>query len=406
MSISKQSWKEILSGNEIFEFESLSLKILLAKLKLKYKIRPDDIDSYVDELLLLLKVQKSLPSLMRDIERITCRFGNCQNKTLYSVDEVVELIVQNKTLLIAGDEALLKQLPKGNWIAGTIPYFITDMGGITTKEQLFVNTLPDYLSEFKISEYTTQNIHNVYNESYQNGFSIIIIPATSDIHFKFALEAPNFENFATTALIGWISGVDTDEIGSKPAKVAFGNTATISEQSAVVMHIKLPDTYYADLSIVNIFEPDKGDILTFENDGFSFETVIVNGEKQNFVDYFTKNNIDIRQPLVADYFGVSINTSFQTVDVENNKVNLYAPVFKHMQYNIAKPIGNYVTEFNSKISDIKSDDIAFSCNCILNYKYGELEGKKIQNISCPITFGEIAYQLVNQTFAFVSIKKH
>ena len=46
----------------------------------------------------------------------------------------------------------------------------------------------------------------------------------------------------------------------------------------------------------------------------------------------------------------------------------------------------------------------FSCNCILNYLYGELEGKKIDNISGPITFGEIGYQLLNQTLTFLYIE--
>lgn len=38
-----------------------------------------------------------------------------------TVKQVAELIKTGKTLLIAGDEKLLKQLPKGSWIAGTIP---------------------------------------------------------------------------------------------------------------------------------------------------------------------------------------------------------------------------------------------------------------------------------------------
>jgi len=40
---------------------------------------------------------------------------------------------------------------------------------------------------------------------------------------------------------------------------------------------------------------------------------------------------------------------------------------------------------------------AFACNCILNYLYGKLEGKKTGDITGPITFGEIAHQLLNQT---------
>ena len=45
----------------------------------------------------------------------------------------------------------------------------------------------------------------------------------------------------------------------------------------------------------------------------------------------------------------------------------------------------------------------FSCNCILNYLYGELEGKVTEGMYGPVTFGEIAYQLLNQTLVYVRI---
>ena len=406
MEISKEIWKDIISGKENFEFESLSLKILLSKLKLKYKIRSEDIDSYLNELNLLFKIQNALPGLQRDIEKIKTRLCINNKRSLFSLEEVKELINKGKSLLIAGDETLIAQLPQGNWIAGTIPYFMGEHGGVTTNDLIFVNILPDYIKEFKIEEYTTDSIKNIYNDSYKNGFSVIIIPSTSDIHFKFAIEAPNFENFATTPLIGWISGSLTEDILTKKAKVAFGNNTKISEKSAAVMHVNLPDDYYADLSIINIFEPGDGDVLMFSKDGFSFENITINGKSESFVSYLVYNNIDIKLPLVADYSGASINTSFQSIDLENNIVNLYAPVFKDVQYKIAKPIDNYVQAFNSRINNVRTENIAFSCNCILNYKYGELEGKKIEGITCPITFGEIAYQLLNQTFAYLSIIKH
>jgi hypothetical protein len=46
----------------------------------------------------------------------------------------------------------------------------------------------------------------------------------------------------------------------------------------------------------------------------------------------------------------------------------------------------------------------FSCNCILNFLYGGFEGKRINNFNGPITFGEIAYQLINQTLVYVLIE--
>ena len=46
--------------------------------------------------------------------------------TLYTVHEETEKINAGKALLLAGDDNVLAQLPKGKWIAGTITYFMTE----------------------------------------------------------------------------------------------------------------------------------------------------------------------------------------------------------------------------------------------------------------------------------------
>ena len=48
-------------------------------------------------------------------------------------------------------------------------------------------------------------------------------------------------------------------------------------------------------------------------------------------------------------------------------------------------------------------EIAFSCNCILNFLYSDLEGKHTGHIIGPMTFGEIGYQLLNQTMVFLNV---
>jgi len=399
-------WVDILHGKEICEFESLSLKILLSKLKLKTKTRPEDELKHLNELKLLVKVQLGLPSMQRDIKRLKTKISNESKEFLFTVEETTRIIEFGQQLLIAGDENLLKKLPRGNWIAGTIPYFMGNDGGLSSKELLFVNQLPEFIQDVKIVEYTTETINQVYIDTPKNGFTVLIIPASSPIQLSFALNALNYENFATNPVIGWISGVMLDEIGAVTPKVAFGDSLKISDSSAVAMHIKLPEDRYAELSIINIFEQGKGDSITFNEDGFSFTDAYINGTKMNFTNYLVENNIDIRLPLVADYSGISINTSFQKINDKTGKVELFAPVFKGITYKIAKPLDNYVKAFKDRIDTIDTTTIVFSCNCILNYVYGELEGEKTENITCPITFGEIAYQHLNQTLAYLKIEKH
>ena len=167
------------------------------------------------------------------------------------------------------------------------------------------------------------------------------------------------------------------------------------------MHVTLPPHKYADIGIVNIFSQGEGDVITFPEDGFSVTDAFINGEKRNFVEYVKEKKLDIRFPLVANYYGAMINISFQNIDEEQKKVNFYAPVFKGVEYKQAAPVGDYVTRFTAEMPQV-GDQIAFSCNCILNYLYSELEGKQT-GVYGPMTFGEIAYQLLNQTMAYVTI---
>ena len=51
-------------------------------------------------------------------------------KTLFNVTEVTNMIRAGRKLLLAGDDLLLSQLPRGNWVGGTNPYFATGAGGM------------------------------------------------------------------------------------------------------------------------------------------------------------------------------------------------------------------------------------------------------------------------------------
>ena len=324
------------------------------------------------------------------------------NKMLFSIEEVTKLIEEEQPLFLAGDEDSLKQLPKGNWIGGTIPYFMTAQGGLVTKDKIFVNKLPDYITKVEILEYDEKSIENVYFDMPENGFSMILIPASSNVHLSFAINAPKFENFATRPLIGWITGMHLDDLGTITAKVVNGSTSKTHEDKALVMHIALPEEKFADIGIINIFSQGSGDIIEFLEDGFIHSEALVNGSKVNLAEYITNNKLDIRLPLVADYFGVVVNVSFQKIDEEQQKIHFYAPLFKGMHYKQAQNVGDYVKAFTRQIPT-EADNIIFSCNCILNYLYSELEGKKTGSILGPITFGEVAYQLLNQTLAYLTV---
>lgn len=319
-----------------------------------------------------------------------------------TIDQVTALIKQGKRLLLAGDEDVLRQLPSGSWIGGTIPYFMTQMGGLSSRDQIYVSELPDYIQSLKIVEYDARTISNIYRDIPDGGFGFVIMPTSSPVQFEFGLNAPQYPEFAYRPLLGWVSGMFLDDLGSKSAKVFNGRTLAALDNKAVAMLIELPVTKISEIGIVNIFAQGDGDSISFAGDGFEASDALINGEPQNFADYITRNGIDTRLPLVADYFGASINVGLQTVDQEQGRVSFYAPVFHNVTYKFATPLTNYVGQFTSQLPH-NDNSIVFSCNCILNYVYLDLEHQRLGNIGGPITFGEIAYQLLNQTLVYLTI---
>jgi len=323
---------------------------------------------------------------------------------LITVEETAEKIQAGKILLIAGDELLLTQLPKGKWIAGTIPYFMTkEAGGLTSHTHLFVNEIKNFIGNIKIISYKDKELARITSDAADNGFSFIIIPANSSAHFAYAQKAPSFKNIFFKPILGWIAGVHLSQISNITPKVFNGETGEYLDQDAIVMHISLAQNQIAMINILNLFQQGNGDSITFDKDGFQVQDCYINGKQQNLSQYLLTNAIDIKLPLVADYYGTSINASVQNIDEEKQLVDLYAPVFKNVTYKIAAPISNYVNEFYQQFPRYSVNPI-FSCNCILNYLYGELEGKHTDPIIGPMTFGEIAYQLLNQTLVYLEIE--
>ena len=318
---------------------------------------------------------------------------------LVTLDKATSLIKEGKTLHIAADESLLAKLPTGNWIGGTTPYFIAEDGGIFTKDKLFVNEF-DFAEEIQVAVYGKYNIFQIVEECYDSGLTMLILPFGSAVTAKYAKEAPDVEELLMHPTVGWVSGLDLNTGGE--AKVFDGTTGKSYSDKAVAMYIRLPKGKTAMINLVNIFEDDKTDpTITFPENELDVSTCFVNGQKVNFAEYIQRKNLDTQMPLVADYNGVYINTSIKAV--ENGKVGLYAPVFKGIGYRFATRVSDYAEEFKNRIDAAGAGSPIFSCNCILNYLYGNLEGKTTPPYAGPVSFGEVAYQLLNQTLVYCEI---
>lgn len=324
-------------------------------------------------------------------------------KTLYKLNEVSDMINKGEALFLSGDERVLKNLPKGKWIAGTIPYFMSEKGGVLTHDEIQVVKLPSTITDFTIKTYSVNELKNIPKDYLPNGFSYIIIPAFSEAHVIFAKDCSTYDGLFNKPLVGWISGFDLTDLGKTSAKVFNGLVGEITDSKAVVMHLSLPADKQARVNIINLFKQGNGDTITFKTTGFEIKDCIVNGETTNFSEYITKNKINTQLPLVADYMGAMINVSFLTIDASAGKVNLYAPVFPGIEYKIASPVGDYEKEFSAELNRASIHPF-LSCNCILNYLYANLKGKMTGHVFGPMTFGEIAYMLLNQTMVYLTIE--
>ena len=325
---------------------------------------------------------------------------------LISVEEANYLIRQGHSLLFAGEESLLADLEKGTWIGGTIPYFMGPDGGTFDTERLFVTDLPSSMTVSSTRFYSHAEIQHIFENSDVEGISFIIIPFGSAAHTVFAEGAPGFDEYLMRPLIGWVSGCAlAGGAGLNQPKVFLGKTMEESGDKAVVMHCRLNKEAKARIDIVNVFTPDpKADLIQFEETGFMVTNALINGERQRFCDYLQKTDANTTLPLVTDQYGAMINVSIRSVDRDSGTVEFYTPVFPRLSYRFALPVDDYAGAFEA-IAPNNIENAVFSSNCVLNYLYAGLEGRMVgRGVFGPITFGEIAYQLLNQTLVYAVIE--
>ncbi|MBT9384678.1 hypothetical protein KM176_12485 [Pseudooceanicola sp. CBS1P-1] len=315
---------------------------------------------------------------------------------LLSPAQAAEHIRAGIPLIAAGSEAALRQLPPGNWIGGTSHYFLTEEGGRRDDRNVLC-TLFDMAEETRLRFLPTAELPDLAVGRFPGGLSVILIPAFSPAHTEFALGGPGYPGLFDQPLMGWISGVPLEDIGKITPKVFDGTTGEAFEDGAVLMHVALPADRRPEIDIVNLFSQDSDPARSFRfsETGFSARTATVEGREVALADYIITQGLDTRLPLVADYAGAMINVSVRTIDEASGEVHFYAPVVAGVDYCLARPIGDYTREFLARASGDGTGQL--SCNCILNYLYGALEGQKTGSFTGPATFGEIAYMLLNQT---------
>lgn len=317
--------------------------------------------------------------------------------------EAADLIKTGKVMFVSGAEALLSALPKGAWIGGTTAYFMTDEGGACRDDKLFC-TIFDEAIGVRTAILPADRLAELTSRRFGHGFACIVAPAFSVTHQRYAVEGPALPGLYNQPVFGWVAGVRLDLVGSVKPKVIDGVTGDIAEDGLATLWVELPAMFEVDLDIVNLFTAGDGDVITFPEEGFVAKDCLVNGKPTNFARYVIETGLDTRLPLVADYSGAMINVSFQEVDAEASQVRFYAPVVPGAPYRLARAISDDTRAYQQAG---EGEDAAkmLSCNCILNYLYADLEGRSAGGFVGPVTFGEFAYILLNQTLSRLTVRQ-
>jgi len=325
---------------------------------------------------------------------------------LITVEAATDLIRRGVPLSLAGPEAALSRLPAGPWIAGTIPYFMTASGGtVAPPGHVFATDLSS-LGRISFAVYGPDELAGISRHAPEHGFTLTIIPAGGRAHARFAAEAADYPDAFLKPAVGWIAGVHLSDLGRASPKVYDGRRAACLDDAAVVAYVALPPERTLSIEIVNLFAPDPGaDVLRFSGTASEVQECLVNEQPTGFAQYLRERGLDGgRLPLVGDFAGAHVNVSLQGIDAASGTVTLYAPVFPGVDYRFARPVPDYAAAFRRRLADVDPDGVVMGCNCVLNFVYGGLEGQAIGGVPGPATFGEIAYQLLNQTMVLVRVR--
>jgi hypothetical protein len=195
-------------------------------------------------------------------------------------------------------------------------------------------------------------------------------------------------------VVGWIAGCHLDDLGRVAPAVVSGPELAFDTERAVVMHVPLPPQRYAHVHIANRMRQGEGGLLRFPETGFSAGRCTVDGVETTLAAYLDANRADLRLPPRRRLW----RRVGQRIDQRHR------PGCRNGWISTRQCLVTWRTALLSRWIFSADDDpgadavnALWSCNCILNYLYCGLEGRKGSAPGGPMTFGEIAYLLLNQT---------
>ncbi len=325
---------------------------------------------------------------------------------LCSPAEAALRIEQGHYLLLAGREAELATLPSGCWIGGTVAKFVGPQGGTKAAGQIYYADFTNVAEAVAWRSFDAQSLPELAQYYPPNGFAILLIPGCSQILGILAGGVMNYENIYDAPLTGWVSAVPLAERRHMRPKVFAGGPEPHDERAAV-MYVSLPQDMFAQLHIANLFSPGDGpDIQFLSSSPDAAQDCLIGGVRRNLDAYRVEARIDMRLPLVTDQDGALLNIGLLPGAEPGGALSLLAPVSPELTYRFAETVRDYADEFGAALAALDYGSAANACVCVLNYLHAGLEHARGLDFTAPVTFGQIAYTVLNQTFVCLEIGRH
>jgi hypothetical protein len=322
---------------------------------------------------------------------------------LMSPEAAAAAIRAGRVLHLAGEEEVLAGLPTGTWTGGTIPYFFAPKGVVCDRRNLLVADFDVAAGDVEIDTYDADGLGRLLEPVPGHGYRVVLLPGFSAIHKRFALMMSAAVASPDYPLAGWVSGVHLSNMDLRPPRVFDGRSGRGYDDRLVELRVRLPSHRLAKVGVVNIFTPGDGPTIVFEDTAFETTNASINGTPVDFANWLYLNGINGITPLLATHAGATIAVSFRRIDPVARRVSFYAPVLAGVAYRLARPLDDYRAAIERACANLDADEIPFSCNCMFNYLYGELEGQGGLALPGPATFGEIASVLLNQTLVYLQV---
>ncbi len=322
---------------------------------------------------------------------------------LATPEEAAALIRAGRVLVLAGTAADLATLPHGQWIGGTAASFLTQAGGREANGRLFYSDLSAVARLVRLRHLSLPELRQIGRLHPANGFTLLIVPGFSQLLAGLCAGIMDYEGIYNAPLFGWVSAVAPYNLSKYRPQSFAGGPAGASELAAV-MSVTLPDELFAEIHIANLFNPGVGPEIRFPKPGFVAEGACqIGGETGNLAQYMEAKGIDQRLPLVADHDGALINLSILASDPHGGTTTFLAPVDPGLTYRFAEPVLDYPEELDRALVQLPRDASGLSSVCLQNYLHGRL--RQAIGLPCqgPVSFGQIAYNVLNQTLACLRI---